>query len=149
METVRVKLTEGYRAVASARGHEWLTDLPGADGGQDSGPTPEELVLSAAGTCMAQTAKLYANRKGWPLDGVQIELTLMRINPMDYPGCSGESKFAHRISEKIALQGDLSQEQYDRILDIMRKCPVRRILTNPVLFEDQLLEEALDEALPE
>jgi putative redox protein len=143
VEVVYVNLTEGYRVVATARAHEWAADLPVADGGEDSAPTPEELLLSAAGTCMAETAKLYANRKGWPLVDVQIELTMMRINPMDYPGCIGESKFAHRISEKIALQGDLSQEQYDRILEIMRKCPVRRILANPVLFEDVLLEEPL------
>jgi putative redox protein len=145
VELVNVKLGEGYRAVSTARGHEWLVDLPEADGGDNSGPTPEELLLSAAGTCMAETAKLYANRKGWPLTDVQIELTMMRIDPMDYPGCSGESKFAHRITEKIALQGDLTQEQYDRILEIMRKCPVRRIIANPVLFEDLLLEEALPE----
>jgi putative redox protein len=145
VEVVNVKLTEGYRAVSSARGHEWVADLAVADGGADSGPTPEEMLLGAAGACMAETAKLYATRKGWGLEDIQIELTLMRIDPMDYPGCAGESKFAHRISEKIALKGDLSQEQYDRVLEIMRKCPVRRILTNPVLFEDLLVEEPMTE----
>ncbi len=145
MELVQVKLGDGFRATASARQHEWFTDLPVEDGGQNSAPTPEELLLSAAGTCMAQTAKLYANRKGWPLAGVDIELTLMRIDPTDYPGCAGESRFAHRISEKIILHGDLSQEQHDRIMDIMRKCPVRRVIANPVVFEDQLLEAPVAE----
>lgn len=145
MDIVQVKVGEGFLATASARQHEWFTDLPIRDGGEDSAPTPEELLLSAAGTCMAQTAKLYANRKGWPLAGVDIELTLMRIDPVDYPGCAGESRFAHRISEKIMLRGDLSLEQHDRILEIMRKCPVRRVLMNPVVFEDQLFETPIAE----
>jgi putative redox protein len=85
---------------------------------------------------------MYANRKGWRLDDVEITLELDRITPADYPGCVGEAKFAHRIREHIVLKGELDEDQKMRLLEIMKKCPVRRVVENPVFFEENTLELA-------
>ncbi|MBC8170742.1 MAG: OsmC family protein [Anaerolineae bacterium] len=139
METVKVQLEDGYRVRNEARSHVWYSDSPD---GADSAANPEELLLAALGSCIAMTGKMYANRKGWRLDGVEITLELERINPADYPGCAGEAKFAHRIREHIVLKGDLDEDQKTRLLDIMKKCPVRRVVENPVFFEENTPELA-------
>lgn len=139
MDVVTVRLEDGYRVRSEARSHIWYSDSPD---GADSAANPEELLLSALGSCIAMTGKMYANRKGWRLDDIEITLELDRINPVDYPGCTGEAKFAHRIRENIVLRGDLDEEQKTRILEIMKKCPVRRVVENPVLFEENTLELA-------
>jgi putative redox protein len=97
------------------------------------------MLLGAVGSCMAMTGKMYADRKGWKLDGIEIKLELERIEPTDYPGCTGDTKFAHRIREYITLKGDLDEDQRTRMMDIMRKCPVRRVVANPVVFEETLV----------
>ncbi|HEX2622264.1 MAG TPA: OsmC family protein [Phototrophicaceae bacterium] len=134
MDTVTVHLEDGYRVRNEARSHIWYSDSPD---GADSAANPEELLLAALGSCVVMTAKMYANRKGWALDGIDIKLELERINAADYPGCIGEAKFAHRIREQITLKGDLDDDQRSRILDIMKKCPVRRVVENPVVFEEE------------
>jgi putative redox protein len=142
METVTVQTEEGYRVRCIARSHQWYADLPEASGGKDSAPNPEELFLGSLGACMTETGLLYADRKKWKVDGIEIRLELERIDPVDYPGCAGEAKFAHRIREYITLKGDLDDEQRTRMMEIIRKCPVRRIVANPVVFEEELLELA-------
>lgn len=140
METVNVQTLDRYRVESVARSHQWYADVPAESNGQDSAATPEELLLGAVGACMAMTGKMYADRKGWALEEIEIKLELERIEPMDYPGCIGEAKFAHRIREVINLKGSLDDEQRTRILEIMRKCPVRRVVANPVVFEEELIE---------
>lgn len=140
METASVKTLEGYRVESEARSHRWYADVTESAGGKDSAPNPEEMMLGAIGSCMAMTGKMYADRKGWAVEGIEIKLEMERIDPTDYPGCTGESKFAHRIREYITLKGDLSDEQRERMIEIMRKCPVRRLVANPVVFEEELVE---------
>ncbi|MBC8100166.1 MAG: OsmC family protein [Armatimonadetes bacterium] len=142
MDTIISNTEAGYRVSNTARGHEWYSDAPLTSNGADSAPNPEELLLSALGACIAMTGRMYANRKGWALTGVQVKLELERILPQDYPGCAGDSKYAHRVRETITLTGDLDDEQRNRVLEIMRKCPVRRVMENPVLFEDMVAETA-------
>lgn len=137
---VNVRLEDGYRVRSEARSHIWYSDSPE---GADTAANPEEMLLSALGSCIAITGKMYANRKGWALESVEIALELERINPADYPGCTGEAKFAHRIREQITLTGPLDDEQKTRILDIMKKCPVRRVVENPVVFEEETLTPEL------
>ncbi len=143
MDTAVVTLEDGLRVKTEVRGHVWYSDTNEADGGADSAGTPEELLLGALGSCMVMTAKLYANRKGWALDQAEVRLELERIDPTDYPGCTGEAKFAHRIREHITIGGaTLTDEQITRIREIMGKCPVRRVIANPVVFEAMTLETA-------
>jgi len=136
MDQVKVHLGKGYVTTGSARNHTVHADLPESSGGSDSQMTPEEMLLAALGSCMSQTAKLYAARKGWALDGVDIELEVERFSAKDYAEYEGDERFVHEIREHIVFHGDLDAEQRERLLEITGKCPVRRIIATPTFFKD-------------
>lgn len=133
-EKVTVTLADGYHTTASARQHTWHADLLEASGGSNQAPTPEEMVMGALGSCMAQTAKLYAARKEWQIDRITVELEFERFRGADYPGYDGDAPFIHEIREHITVEGPLDDEQRARIIEIMGKCPVRRLIANPAFF---------------
>jgi uncharacterized OsmC-like protein len=131
---VTVTMGEGYYATAKSRHHEWYADLPVENGGTDEAPTPEELVMGTLGSCMLQTAKLYAARKGWQIDHMTVKLNFERFRADDYPGYSGDAKFVHEVRELIEVEGPLDAEQIKRIVEIMGKCPIRRLIEYPAVF---------------
>lgn len=139
MEKVHVVLDGNYHTTINARQHQFQADSPN-EGGADTASTPEELLLGALGSCMAITAKMYANRKGWALERVEVTLSLKRFNSKDYANYSGDANFVHEITEHIEFIGNLDAEQVARLKEISHKCPVRRILTNPVFFVQPVLE---------
>lgn len=135
MTAVTVTLDSGYRAVAKTRSHEWFADETLEGGGTDTAPTPPEELLGALGSCILITMQMYANRKGWPLEKAEVRLDMERYNGGDYPAYKGEAPFVHEIQEEIVLHGSqLTDEQRTRLLEISTKCPVRRVLSNPVFF---------------
>lgn len=135
MAKTRVILENGYHTDVTARNHTWHADLPEHENGTDQGPTPEELLMGALGSCMSQTAKLYAARKGWQIDHLEVRLDFERLKASEYPGYEGDATFVHEITEEIIIEGPLDDDQKARILEIMGKCPVRRVLANPVFFK--------------
>jgi putative redox protein len=136
MTAVSVWTDEGLRTMAKARHHVWYADEPADDGGTDSAPSPTEMLLGSLGSCMVITVELYAHRKNWPLEKVEINLELQRYNAADYPAYKGgDAQFVHEIREQVIIHGSqLSDEQRKRLLEIAGKCPVRRVLINPVFF---------------
>ncbi len=105
-----------YGMTAVARGHAWAVDEPGETGGKDSGPEPFELLCGALGACTAITVRMYAGRKGWPLERIAVTVTY------DKPGDRG------RFSIAITLEGPLDAAQRERLLAIAGKCPVHQTL---------------------
>lgn len=143
MEKAHIRTNGGMLTTVTAGQHTFHADLPEGSNGTDEAPTPEIMLLGAVGSCMAQTAKLYANRKGWPLEDVEVELELERFKGGEYSAYEGDSKFVHEIRESITLIGPLDDAQKERIMDIITRCPVRRIITSPVFFEEALHDQEL------
>jgi putative redox protein len=134
MGKIVVRSEQGYRTAINIRQHTIIADELIQDGGTDMGPTPMEILLGTAGACVAVTTRAYAQRKGWPLETVSVELEMERFKREDYPSYTGDAPFVHEIRENITFDGDLTDEQRQRLLTIAGKCPVHLTLQNPVFF---------------
>ncbi|MBL4791782.1 bifunctional alpha/beta hydrolase/OsmC family protein [Citromicrobium bathyomarinum] len=109
--------------------HRFVADEPRSYGGDDTGPTPYDLLLAALGTCTAMTMKMYADRKGLPFEGARVAVTHERDHGKDCDHCEEEGSPVQALHRTITLQGDdLSAEQRDRLIEIADKCPVHRTL---------------------
>lgn len=109
--------------------HHLVADEPIDVGGGDAGPNPYDYLLAALGSCTSMTLRLYADRKGWPLEGVVIALRHERLHVRDCVDCETGVTAMERIHLNIVLHGALDEEQRSRLLDIANKCPVHRTLT--------------------
>ena len=118
----------GYRADVTARSHSFVIDEPVAVGGQDAGPTPYEYLLAALSGCMAMTLRMYADRKGWPLETVQVRLRTSRSHEPDCENCEKSDVGITTIERTIELGGTLTDEQCQRLLQIADRCPVKQTL---------------------
>ena len=76
--------TTPYRVTLGDDSHQWLSDVPAALGGGDSGPSPHEILLSALGACTAITVAMYAQRKEWPLEGIDVQLNIVPARSIVY-----------------------------------------------------------------
>ncbi len=111
--------------------HTLLADEP-APIGEDTGPSPYDLVLAGLGACTSMTLRMYADRKKWPLDGVTVSLRHSRIHAEDCEHCETETGHLDRVERSIELVGDLDEEQRGRLLEIADRCPVHRTLHGEV-----------------
>jgi uncharacterized OsmC-like protein/fermentation-respiration switch protein FrsA (DUF1100 family) len=112
--------------------HRLIADEPLGAGGGDSGPTPYDLLLASLGACTAMTLRLYAERKGLPLDRVTVRLRQAKIYAADCAQCETKEGKIDRIEREIVLEGALDQDMRARLLEIADKCPVHRTLTSEV-----------------
>ncbi|MEQ9243362.1 bifunctional alpha/beta hydrolase/OsmC family protein [Roseovarius indicus] len=105
--------------------HHLLADEPEAYGGTDKGLTPYGFLSAGLGACTSMTIRMYARRKGWPLDGVSVDISHDKVHAQDagQPGAKPD-----RFRRVIRLEGDLSEEQRQKLLEIADKCPVHRTL---------------------
>ena len=115
-----------YRTKVFSGGHFIYSDEPESLGGSDEGMTPGALLLASLGSCTAITIRMYADRKEWPLEAITIHLAICKEEEMSA---------ATRISMKMDFTGDLTDGQRKRITEIAEKCPIHRILSNPILIE--------------
>jgi len=112
-----------YKTKVYAGGHFIYSDEPEDLGGTDEGMNPGALLLASLGSCTAITIRMYADRKEMPLESIKIELAICK---------EVEMSKTTTISRKIELNGDLDEAQRARLMQIADKCPVHKILSNPI-----------------
>jgi putative redox protein len=100
--------------------------------GDDAGPTPYDLVLAGLGACTSMTVRMYANRKGWPLEQVRVTLGHSRVHAQDCVDCETTKRSIDHIDRDIELIGDLDDTQRQRLLDVAERCPVHQTLTSEI-----------------
>ena len=121
-----------YRTRVEARTHVQELDEPTSVGGTDAGPTPYEAMLGALGACTAMTLRMYADRKGWPLEAVHVRLRQARAHELDCENCTTADVGPHRLEREVELEGPLDDEQRRRLLQVADRCPVKQALERGV-----------------
>lgn len=110
------------------RDHQLVIDEPADKGGDDSGPSPQELLAASLASCTAITMEMYAKRKGWDVGDVEVSCD---YTPAER-GCPTRFNLVMRFPES------LSDEQVERLRVIAAKCPVHRTLEGEVMFDERV-----------
>lgn len=118
-----------YRTSVSARQHLLFADEPPGVGGQDTGPTPMELLAGALGACTAITLRMYSDRKKWPVEDIDVDVTLDKTP-------EGE----RTATMKVRVGGDLDAEQRARLMQIAHACPVHKIVAPGLAIDASLVD---------
>ncbi len=118
---------ESYKTKIFSGGHFIYADEPKPLGGTDEGMSPGALLLASLGSCTAITVRMYATRRSFPLTGVTVELGICPEDKMNK---------STTITRKVTLKGDLNEHQRARLMEIADKCPIHRIMSNPIRIID-------------
>lgn len=135
-EQVRVQETGlgGYDNWVLVADHVLRADEPASLGGTDMGPTPFEYLAAALGSCTSITVRMYANRKGWPLEGITVDVDHEKSETGDETGWKTDI-----YTRRIKFQGPLDDDQVARLLEIADKCPVHRSLHHVAEVKTELV----------
>lgn len=122
-----------------ASNHFLLADEPIHEEGDDAGPAPYDLLLSALAACKVMTVQMYARRKGWPLEDVIVRLNHRKISAADCEDCKSppEAK-VDIIDVELKFEGPLDETQITRLLEISERCPVHRTLVGEIKIRSAL-----------
>ena len=112
--------------------HHLRADEPASYGGADSGPSPYEYLMAGLGACTAMTVRMVAGRKSLGLDRVSVTLRHDKIHAEDCEECETREGRIDRIERDIRLEGDLSDEEKQRLMEIADRCPVHRTLHSEI-----------------
>ena len=110
------------------REHQLTADEPTEDGGDNLGPSPQELLAASLASCTAITMEMYAQRKGWNTDGLEVDV--------DYTPADRGSPT--RFNLVMRMPAHLSEEQVEKLRVIAAKCPIHRTLEGEVLFDERV-----------
>jgi putative redox protein len=119
---------EDFRHDVKVRSHTITADEPKDHGGQDSGPSPQELLAASLASCTAITMEMYASRKSWNVDGMEVDC---KYTPAER-GC------VTRFELVMKMPAHLTEEQVERLRVIAAKCPVHRTLEGEVAFDERV-----------
>ena len=140
-DRVVTRTEDELRTEVMAKRHPLVADEPASVGGTDAGPTPYDLLAAGLGACTGMTLRMYADRKGWPLEEVTVHLKHAKIHAQDGQAdaddSDGEQKL-DRMERVIELEGDLDSEQRQRLLEIANRCPVHRTFNAGIAVETEL-----------
>jgi putative redox protein len=126
--TARRTSATGFTHRLDIRNHQLTTDEPIEQGGDDDGPSPQELLAASLASCTAVTVEMYAKRKGWDIGPLEV---MCDYAPAER-GCPTKFKVELRVPHGC------SEDQLEKLRIIAAKCPVHRTLEGEVMFEDDI-----------
>ena len=126
MRAISSRVRGKLQQQVAIRGHSLTADEPVKHGGEDSGPSPQELLAASLASCTAITMEMYAERKGWDIGDVTVDV--------DYEAAQRGSPT--RFVMNVQLPKEMPEDQRDRLMQIAAKCPVHRALEGEVMFEE-------------
>ncbi len=138
---VEETLTGRYMQTARTGRHALTSDEPKAVGGNDAGPGPYEYLLIGLGACTAMTLRMYAEMKNLPLRRVHVRLSHRKVHAQDCTDCETREGKVDEITREIGLEGDLTAEQREKLLEIANRCPVHRTLTSEIKVRSHLSDD--------
>ena len=121
--SIVVLTNKNYLAEAKMRNHFVVTDVPVTDGGEDSAPTPVEYLLTAIGSCVAVTLRMYAARRNWDVGEITVNVFQLKDEQGSY------------LTEEISFENDITEDQRKRLLVFAGKCPVARMVKGETRIE--------------
>ena len=110
------------------RDHRILADEPRENGGDDAGPSPQELLAASLASCSAITIEMYAQRKGWDVGDLEVNV--------EYEPAQRGSPT--RFKMEVRMPKELPDDQRERLMQIAAKCPVHRALEGEVMFDERV-----------
>ena len=128
MRAISRRIGDRLRQQVQVREHELTADEPKDHGGEDSGPSPQELLAASLASCTAVTMEMYAVRKGWDVGEVTVDVNYE-------PAHRGSPT---RFEMTVNLSKELPEEQRERLMQIAAKCPVHRTLEGEVMFDERV-----------
>jgi len=130
----------GFRTEILANGHPLVADEPESVGGTNSGPSPYELLAAALGACTSMTLRMYADRKGWPLEAAEVRLEHDKVHCEDCAEAGKPSSRIDHFTREIVVGGPLDGDQRQRLLEIADLCPVHRTLESDIRITTTLAD---------
>jgi putative redox protein len=115
-----------YKTELTARQHALIGDEPEDVGGTDLGPRPGDFLRMSLASCTAITLRMYANRKNMNVQQIQVTVS------------NGPTTDKTVYQTDIQITGNITDEERERLIQIAKKCPVHKILTNPIQVEHTL-----------
>lgn len=128
----------GFRTEVSLGRHHLVADEPRSVGGTDAGPTPYDLLAAALATCTTMTLRMYANHKKLPLTSATVRVEHDKVHAKDCEDCESSDGKIDEFRRTVALEGDLTDAQRQRMLEIADRCPVHRTLHSEVKVRSSL-----------
>jgi putative redox protein len=116
-----------YAQMIETAHHTITADTTAENGGQETGPTPFEILMASLGACTGMTMRMYAVRKNWPLEKTVVSVTHRAETAAQADGTKANVDL---VTLHIEMQGALDDTQRARLLEIAGKCPVHRFMTN-------------------
>ena len=117
-----------FRHEVEIREHELLADEPEENGGEDAGPSPQELLAASLASCTAITMEMYADRKGWAVGELEVNVNYE-------PAQRGSPT---KFEMQVRMPKELPEEQREKLMQIAAKCPVHRTLEGEVMFDESV-----------
>lgn len=132
---------DNYTTQVVAEGHHLISDEPENIGGDNYGPSPYGLLTSALAACTAITLRMYANRKKWPVDEIEVHVDQEKRHDKDSKNCDSEEGKITFFDRKIAVKGDLDAKQIKRLMEIANNCPVHKTLEANIKITTESFKE--------